>query len=166
MKSALELYHPRVQKWFRSVFKTPTKAQELGWPHIEQGDHTLIIAPTGSGKTLAAFLSAIHHIMFSPLPAKNERCRVLYISPLKALAVDVERNLQRTHCRNRNDSRWRGRITSDAVGCNTNRRHAFERTIAISANACGHSDYNTRVTLSSINFLFAGEFTIGSMGHC
>ena len=94
MKSALELYHPYIQKWFRSVFPAPTKAQESGWPLIEKGEHTLIFAPTGSGKTLAAFLSAIHHIMFSPLPAKNERCRVLYISPLKALAVDVERNLR------------------------------------------------------------------------
>ncbi|MCI0416021.1 DEAD/DEAH box helicase [bacterium] len=92
--SALELFHPNIQKWFRSVFSAPTKAQESGWPLIEKGEHTLMIAPTGSGKTLAAFLCAIHHIMFSPLPEKNKRCRVLYISPLKALAVDVERNLR------------------------------------------------------------------------
>src|ERR687892_1778911 len=94
MKSALDLFHPYVQKWFRSLFPAPTKAEEAGWPLIEKGEHTLIFAPTGSGKTLAAFLSAIHHILFSPLPAKVKRCRVLYISPLKALAVDVERNLR------------------------------------------------------------------------
>src|SRR5687767_11142249 len=94
MQSSLDLFHPHIRTWFRAVFQKTTKAQELGWPSIERGDHTLIFAPTGSGKTLAAFLSAIHHIMFSPLPARNQRCRVIYISPLKALAADVEKNLQ------------------------------------------------------------------------
>jgi ATP-dependent Lhr-like helicase len=92
--SALDLFHPAVGRWFRNVFAGPTRAQELGWPLIQSGSHTLILAPTGSGKTLAAFLSAIDHLMFSPVPPKRERCRVLYISPLKALAVDVERNLR------------------------------------------------------------------------
>lgn len=90
----LDLFHPPVQRWFQSVFQAPTRAQQLGWPLIDQGKHTLIFAPTGSGKTLAAFLSAINHLMFSPVPQKQERCRVLYISPLKALAADVERNLR------------------------------------------------------------------------
>jgi ATP-dependent Lhr-like helicase len=94
MKTSLSLFHPIIQEWFRTTFSSPTLAQELGWPQINKGDHTLIFAPTGSGKTLAAFLWSIEQIMFAPLPKKTERCRVLYISPLKALAVDVERNLR------------------------------------------------------------------------
>src|SRR4029079_16109109 len=58
------------------------------------GESTLILAPTGSGKTLTAFLWCINRLMFDPVPAKDQRCRVLYISPLKALAVDLERNLR------------------------------------------------------------------------
>ena len=66
----------------------------LGWPAIARRDSTLILAPTGSGKTLTAFLSCLDRLMFAPVPAKGRRCRVLYVSPLKALAVDVERNLR------------------------------------------------------------------------
>lgn len=88
------VFHKPVQKWFDNTFPKATKAQQLGWPVIQSGKNALILAPTGSGKTLAAFLSAIDHLMFEPLPAKLERCRVLYISPLKALAVDVEKNLR------------------------------------------------------------------------
>lgn len=72
----------------------PTRAQELAWPAIRSGEHTLVLAPTGSGKTLAAFLSAIDHVLFDDPPPVGERCRVLYVSPLKALAVDIERNLR------------------------------------------------------------------------
>ena len=75
-------------------FPAATKPQQLGWPAIARGDSTLILAPTGSGKTLAAFLWCLNRLMFEPPPSKKERCRVLYISPLKALAVDVERNLR------------------------------------------------------------------------
>ena len=69
-------------------------AATLGWPAIARGDSTLILAPTGSGKTLTAFLWCLDRLMFEPAPAPKQRCRVLYISPLKALAVDVERNLR------------------------------------------------------------------------
>ncbi len=65
-----------------------------GWPAIAAGQSTLLLAPTGSGKTLAAFLAAINKLMFSPVPAEAERCRVVYVSPIKALGVDVERNLR------------------------------------------------------------------------
>ncbi len=87
-------FHPAVREWFEAVFTEPTRPQQMGWPAIARGDSTLMLAPTGSGKTLAAFLWAINRLMFSPVPATTERCRILYISPIKALAVDVERNLR------------------------------------------------------------------------
>jgi ATP-dependent Lhr-like helicase len=91
----MEPFHPAVRDWFQASFSGPTKAQELGWPAIARGDWTLIFAPTGSGKTLTAFLWALDRLMFAPVPKdKARRCRVLYLSPLKALAVDVERNLR------------------------------------------------------------------------
>src|SRR5262249_35869725 len=87
-------FHGPVRAWFEAVFPGPTRPQRLGWPAIARGESTLILAPTGTGKTLAAFLWAIDRVMFSPAPARERRCRVLYLSPIKALAVDVERNLQ------------------------------------------------------------------------
>jgi ATP-dependent Lhr-like helicase len=80
--------------WFEASFAEPTQAQALGWPAIAGGEHTLIHAPTGSGKTLAAFLWTLDRLLTEPVPDKTGRCRVLYISPLKALAHDVERNLR------------------------------------------------------------------------
>jgi ATP-dependent Lhr-like helicase len=94
LDAAMSQFHPAVRDWFTGVFHTPTRAQELGWPAIARGDWTLIFAPTGSGKTLTAFLWALDRLMFAPRPPKERRCRVVYISPLKALAVDVERNLR------------------------------------------------------------------------
>jgi ATP-dependent Lhr-like helicase len=90
----LARFHPAVRDWFAASFAAPTRAQVEGWPPIARGDSTLILAPTGSGKTLAAFLWCINRLMFETLPRPPERCRVLYVSPLKALAVDVERNLR------------------------------------------------------------------------
>src|SRR5436305_10579306 len=76
--------------WFGRAFAAPTTAQELGWPAIASGEHVLIQAPTGSGKTLAAFLYAIDRLNVRP----GEGLRVLYVSPLKALNYDIERNLR------------------------------------------------------------------------
>jgi ATP-dependent Lhr-like helicase len=90
----LSMFHPAVREWFSAVFSGATRPQFLGWPAIARGDSTLILAPTGTGKTLAAFLWCINRLMFAPTPAETERCRVVYISPIKALAVDVERNLR------------------------------------------------------------------------
>jgi len=81
--------------WFEASFAAPTPAQAEAWASIGRGDHTLVIAPTGSGKTLAAFLWAIDRLASEPVPDDpKQRCRVLYVSPLKALAVDVQRNLR------------------------------------------------------------------------
>ncbi len=90
----LQAFTPPTRTWFEASFARPTQAQELGWPAIAAGNHTLIHAPTGSGKTLAAFLWTLDQLLVEPAPEKAERCRVLYISPLKALAHDVDRNLR------------------------------------------------------------------------
>ncbi len=87
-------FQPAVRDWFRASFAAPTAAQVLGWPVLARRESALLLAPTGSGKTLAAFLTCIDRLMFAPLPPRTERCRIVYISPLKALAVDVERNLR------------------------------------------------------------------------
>ncbi len=91
---ALDRFGPATRAWFEQAFAAPTPAQERGWDSIARGAHTLIHAPTGSGKTLAAFLWALDRLATAPLPPTKERCRVLYVSPLKALAYDVERNLK------------------------------------------------------------------------
>lgn len=92
--SGLDLFTPATASWFNAVFEKPTPAQDLGWASIADGNHTLIHAPTGSGKTLAAFLWALDRVASEPTPDSRHRCRVLYISPLKALAYDIDRNLR------------------------------------------------------------------------
>src|SRR6266550_6584627 len=87
---ALSVFSSETRAWFESSFAAPTPAQEQGWPAIASGAHTLIQAPTGSGKTLAAFLFGIDRLTDSP----GEGLRLLYVSPLKALNYDVERNLR------------------------------------------------------------------------
>jgi len=82
-------------EWFRAVFDAPTAPQRMGWPAIARGESALILAPTGTGKTLAAFLWCLDRLMLhTPPPGDRQGCRIVYISPLKALAVDVERNLR------------------------------------------------------------------------
>jgi ATP-dependent helicase Lhr and Lhr-like helicase len=94
VRDPLELFHAPVRQWFRASFAQPTRPQRLGWPVIARGDSTLILAPTGTGKTLAAFLACLDRVMFGLPPDRQARCRVIYVSPLKALAVDVDRNLR------------------------------------------------------------------------
>ena len=89
----LSSFHPATRGWFKDNFQVPTRVQELGWPRISAGDHTLMLAPTGSGKTLAAFLSVIDRLIRLPVDAP-EGVRVVYVSPLKALVYDIERNLR------------------------------------------------------------------------
>jgi ATP-dependent helicase Lhr and Lhr-like helicase len=92
--SALSLFSAATRDWFEATFSGPTPPQTEGWQAIAQGQHTLIQAPTGSGKTLAAFLWCLDRLGNASVPEPKRRCRVLYVSPLKALAHDVERNLK------------------------------------------------------------------------
>ena len=100
----LSRFHPQVATWFEEVFEAPTNVQEAAWEAISQGENALVVAPTGSGKTLAAFLWSLNALVEragqQALPIDGAHAsthggvRVLYISPLKALGVDVENNLR------------------------------------------------------------------------
>jgi ATP-dependent helicase Lhr and Lhr-like helicase len=94
VSDALDRFSPATREWFAGAFKEPTSAQAGAWDAISSGSHALVVAPTGSGKTLAAFLWSIDQLLSAPAVAPKQRTRVLYISPLKALGVDVERNLR------------------------------------------------------------------------
>ncbi|MCB9577331.1 MAG: DEAD/DEAH box helicase [Polyangiaceae bacterium] len=94
MADALARFHEPVRAWFSESLGAPTRVQREGWRPIVEGKSALLLAPTGSGKTLAAFLAALDRLSFSEEPKKKERLRVLYVSPLKALVTDVERNLK------------------------------------------------------------------------
>src|SRR6201994_537869 len=93
---SLDVFSERTREWFRGAFEAPTAAQEQAWPAIASGEHVLISAPTGSGKTLAAFLYAIDRLAAAPQPAAAEDRRIglVYVSPLKALSYDIDRNLR------------------------------------------------------------------------
>ncbi len=91
----IDRFSPATRAWFTGAFAAPTAAQAGAWEAIARGDHTLVVAPTGSGKTLAAFLGSLDRLASAPTPSDpKRRCRVVYVSPLKALAVDIERNLR------------------------------------------------------------------------
>lgn len=95
VSTALTAFSPATRDWFTGAFAAPTPAQEGAWQAISAGEHALVVAPTGSGKTLAAFLWALDDLARTAPPQQaTQRCRVLYVSPLKALAVDVGRNLR------------------------------------------------------------------------
>ncbi|OEV04674.1 ATP-dependent helicase [Streptomyces oceani] len=93
--AVLDLFSPATRGWFTGAFAAPTAAQEGAWRALAEESDALVVAPTGSGKTLAAFLASLDRLAAVPPPADPlKRCRVLYVSPLKALAVDIERNLR------------------------------------------------------------------------
>ena len=91
----LDRFHPAVASWFTKQFSQPTEPQAKAWPVIKDRKHTLIAAPTGSGKTLSAFLAAIDDLVRQGIDGKLEDAtQVVYVSPLKALSNDIQRNLQ------------------------------------------------------------------------
>src|SRR5438093_10512926 len=93
MSDPLAQFTPQVREWFGRAFAAPTPAQAQAWPAIASGEHVLISAPTGSGKTLAAFLYGIDRLASEPR-GKGEGIRLVYVSPLKALSYDIDRNLR------------------------------------------------------------------------
>ncbi|MER7079703.1 ATP-dependent helicase [Saccharopolyspora kobensis] len=135
MRDVLDTFSPATRDWFRGAFAAPTEAQRGAWEAIAAGEHALVVAPTGSGKTLAAFLSALDKLAVEGAPAEaKHRCRVLYVSPLKALAVDVERNLRAPLAGIRQAAQRRGSAPPDiTVGIRTgdtpaDQRRSFNRT--------------------------------------
>src|SRR3954447_8154259 len=90
----LASFTPQVRDWFLRAFDRPTEAQDQAWPAIARGENVLLSAPTGSGKTLAAFLWALDRLVAQPTPPDDKRTRLVYVSPLKALSYDIERNLR------------------------------------------------------------------------
>jgi len=94
MTDTLGRFSEPTRAWFNASFAAPTPAQRGAWDAISAGRHALVVAPTGSGKTLSAFLWSLDRLLVAPVPERARRCRVLYLSPLKALGVDVERNLR------------------------------------------------------------------------
>ncbi|MDT0266152.1 ATP-dependent helicase [Streptomyces sp. DSM 44915] len=127
--SVLDGFSPATRAWFSHAFHAPTAAQEGAWRAIREESDALVVAPTGSGKTLAAFLASLDRLAAEPPPAEPlRRCRVLYVSPLKALAVDVERNLRSPLTGIRQESVRLGRPEPDIrVGIRTGDTPAADR---------------------------------------
>ncbi len=129
---ALSNFSETTRLWLANTFVELTPPQIMGWPVIKRGDHTLIVSPTGSGKTLAAFLAAIDEVMFNHSPG-DDGCSILYISPLKALAADVQRNLRdplygvEHLARTRNERFYMPRIAIRTGDTTTAERNAFIR---------------------------------------
>src|SRR5262245_42696519 len=93
--NVLDLFHPAVSAWFSSAFAAPTAAQIDAWPAIKAGQHALVAAPTGSGKTLAAFLASIDSLVREGLEhGLKDETHIVYVSPLKALSNDIQKNLE------------------------------------------------------------------------
>ena len=129
-RPALERFRPATRAWFEGAFHAPTPAQTGTWDAVADGHHALVVAPTGSGKTLAAFLWALDGLLdpTAPEPEPPARCRVVYVSPLKALAADVERNLRSPLAGVRQSAARRGEAIREVrVGTRTGDTPASER---------------------------------------
>ena len=154
--AALALFHPVTAAWFRTVFDRPTAPQRLGWPPIARGESTLILAPTGTGKTLTAFLWCLDRLMLQGEGAKTEGCRVVYISPLKALAVDVERNLRSPLAGIADTARQQGvAIHTPEISIRTGDT-STAGACTVSASSRGNSHHHAGVTVSASDLRIGG----------
>jgi ATP-dependent Lhr-like helicase len=145
----LDLFSPATRDWFTGAFAAPTAAQSGAWRAAQAGEHALVVAPTGSGKTLAAFLWALDRLAAgAPPPTPANRCRVLYVSPLKALAVDVQRNLRAPLAGISQAARRLGRTPPEiAVGMRTGDTPAAERAPLVRPHTAGHPGDHPRVAV-------------------
>ncbi len=165
---ALSSFTPRVREWFEPAFAAPTPAQAQAWPAIARGEHVLLSAPTGSGKTLAAFLWALDRLSAARAPGAVSASdagqagpaargtRVVYVSPLKALAYDIERNLRAPLRGNRRPS--------DRARRHPHRRHAPARARGDAAQPAGHPDHDARVAVPDAHLAGARDVHRGRGG--
>ena len=175
-------FHPVTAAWFRAVFDAPTAPQRMGWPAIARGENALILAPTGTGKTLAAFLWCLDRLMLHavdrrqfgsaaigdqalPTPSQGKGCRIVYVSPLKALAVDVERNLRSPLAGMANMARRMGVDVSRAGHQRAHRRHAAARARALCAASGRDSDHHAGVALPAAHLAGRRSAAHGRHGH-
>ena len=122
------LFHPAVAAWFDGRFGAPTPAQAQAWPAIRSGHHTLIAAPTGSGKTLAAFLAAIDQLVRQGMEGRlPDETQIVYVSPLKALSNDIQRNLDAPLAGIRAELQARGAAACRDPRLGPDRRYAGRR---------------------------------------
>ena len=142
---SLEWAEPIVREWFLGRFGSPTEPQIEGWPHIVAGRHTLISAPTGSGKTLAAFLACINGLVAHALAGTlTDRTEVLYVSPLKALGNDIQKNLDGPLAEIVALARAQGReLPRDSHG-GADGRHADAGAARDAAAAAAHPGHDAR----------------------
>ena len=144
----LATFSPAAADWFRSAFAEPTSAQSEGWPKIAAGQHTLICAPTGSGKTLAAFLWCLDRLMSEPVPDDPmQRLRVLYVSPLKALVHDVNRNLRAPLAGITLAARNRGEVAREVQVAMRTGDTPAEETASLRQAPAGHPRHHARIPL-------------------
>ena len=142
------LFHPAVAAWFASRFAAPTPAQAQAWPAIQAGRHTLIAAPTGSGKTLAAFLAAIDELVRQGLEGRlADETQVVYVSPLKALSNDIQRNLEAPLAGIREALRGQRTAGRRDPHLGAHRRHAARRARAHAPPAAAHPRHDAGVAL-------------------
>jgi len=150
--AALARFSPATQRWFQSTFAAPTPVQSAAWDAIASGKHALVIAPTGSGKTLAAFLHAIDALFREreqqEPPDKATRTRILYISPVKALAADVQRNLQLPLEGGLPAAPPATRKTNRANGRHAFRRYPQQRAGEAAAHAARYPDHDAGIAVS------------------
>ena len=150
---ALAGFSPHARRWFEGALGTPTPAQTQGWPPIAAGEHVLLCAPTGSGKTLAAFLWFLDQLMTEP----GEGLRVLYVSPLKALNYDVERNLRAPLAGHPRDRGGRGLRAARAERRRAHRRHAARGAPSHAAHAARRAHHDAREPLPAAHLARARD---------
>ncbi len=162
----LSRFSALTREWFTGTFSAPTAAQAQAWSAIADGDNTLVIAPTGSGKTLAAFLWAIDRLAAcEPGPGAGNATRVLYVSPLKALAVDVERNLSTPLTGIRRIAERRG-VPAPGISVGRSvRRHPARPPPRADHQAARHPDHHTGVVVFDAHLGGARDAGRGADGH-